>query len=140
MPKYSIVIDSCYEDIDYAVDKVLEFINRQSAMGGRRFLFSINLTLRELLNNAVEHGNRFNTDKKITCEVCLTDSIIEIKVADEGEGFTLDGIGDEDYPADLADTRHRGLKIIKKMGFELCACKNAITAKVDCIKLWNKEE
>jgi anti-anti-sigma factor len=49
--------------------------------------FPSQLVLRELLNNAVRHGNHENMDKSVKCVVRVTDDFIFLEVADEGEGF-----------------------------------------------------
>lgn len=57
-------------------------INKQAA-------FAVNFALRELLINAIEHGNRNIKEKKVTCIVNYTKSYIIIEVIDEGKGFDL---------------------------------------------------
>ena len=49
--------------------------------------FACDLVLRELLNNAVLHGNRNNPELAVECLVLITDRALVLEVADQGEGF-----------------------------------------------------
>jgi len=43
--------------------------------------------LHELVTNAMEHGNQFDPDKKVTINLTLTPQFVAAQVEDEGEGF-----------------------------------------------------
>jgi len=43
--------------------------------------------LHELVANAMEHGNQFNSDKKVAINLTLALQFIAAEVEDEGEGF-----------------------------------------------------
>jgi len=66
--------------------------------------------LLELLNNAQEHGNGYDSSKTILVEWTANHNHMTITVEDEGEGFTPD-IPEEPPPLDVS--RGRGLWSIK---------------------------
>lgn len=75
-------------------------------------LSNLNLVLRELLNNAVEHGNKEIRDKRIHCIVeHLGKKRFKIIVEDEGNGFDYSQI-DWEIPMDPRQTRNRGFALI----------------------------
>ncbi len=45
------------------------------------------MTLHELLINAVEHGNKFDQDKKILLQVEVREEYLQVSVQDQGSGF-----------------------------------------------------
>jgi serine/threonine-protein kinase RsbW len=49
--------------------------------------FAIELLLREMLNNAILHGNKANPKLIVTCSIIVYENTIAVEVADEGQGF-----------------------------------------------------
>ncbi len=43
--------------------------------------------LREIITNAVEHGNKLDPDKHVLLDIRITDSFLLVVVSDEGKGF-----------------------------------------------------
>lgn len=78
--------------------------------------FAAELLLRESLNNAIEHGNKFDPNLKITCKINLTEKEIEISVTDQGPGFNwAKGIKTKKLDKDAtSSTSGRGLTICTK--------------------------
>ena len=96
--------------------------------------FHINFAFRELLNNAVEHGNSCNPDKKVICTVFGTESRITIVVEDEGQGFhLLERPNPQDKQTDktILKTRQRGLWLRQQLGFELFVEKSKVITYYD---------
>ncbi len=60
----------------------------------------------EMVANAIEHGNKFNLDKKVTVEIVLAGRYILATVEDEGEGF--DWREKVTVPMELSGNRERG--------------------------------
>lgn len=80
---------------------------------------NMEIVLRELIINAVKHGNNENREKLI----CITlksnfGNSIEISVGDEGSGFNLRAI-DLKLPADSFRAGHRGLKLVNALSNSL---------------------
>lgn len=80
--------------------------------------FHINFVLRELLNNAVEHGNAFMMNKKVTCHIHYDNKVIEISVNDEGPGFAP-SVNEVTKINDTGQQRSRGLWLIQQLGLSL---------------------
>jgi serine/threonine-protein kinase RsbW len=93
------------EVIDEAQEFLAKFINESEAMG-------IKVILRELLMNAVIHGNRSNEKLTVKCNIeHLEDKDFKILVEDEGNGFA--------YNNDMADEIQNVLYPIKRKGYFL---------------------
>lgn len=74
----------------------------------------LNLILDEALDNAMEHGNRWDPKKKIMIQVCLAKNCIEVIIKDEGEGFDYNNRAVPRQSAD-PEIRGRGISLIKKL-------------------------
>lgn len=53
-----------------------------------RDIFAIKLAVEEALVNAVHHGNRADPDKRVHVSFTATPERFDIRITDEGEGFT----------------------------------------------------
>lgn len=105
----SFVISSDMSLVDRLVNYAHDFIKQF----GYDVFSEFRIVLRELLINAVEHGNKNIPHKTVTCNITkLDDSIFKITVIDEGEGFDYSQI-DMSISKDMNQVRHRGLAIIK---------------------------
>ncbi len=70
------------------------------------------LVLRELLNNAIEHGNYNISRKKVTCSILhIRDKKFQVIVEDEGRGFDYDHLN-LSIPEDPRQLRNRGYALI----------------------------
>ncbi|HOQ80858.1 MAG TPA: ATP-binding protein [Candidatus Cloacimonadota bacterium] len=86
-------VESCHEDIDNVSDLLGKFINNHYRDITKLEFFEFNLVLRELLTNAVKHGNKLDKTKDIIFAVFLNidEGRIGFAVKDEGEGFDFKG-------------------------------------------------
>lgn len=114
--------------VDRTVREAREFMNHQntSEFSGTK------LVLRELLINAVEHGNKKIPSKTVDCSVeKIGDYRFKINVKDEGEGFDYKNINML-LPEDPSKLRSRGFPIINALadGVEFNNTGNSITAYV----------
>ena len=68
--------------------------------------------LRELLLNAIEHGNDSRPEAEVAAELIRkSPGRFQVTVRDQGKGFRIQGEGDPDMP-DGASERRRGLAIV----------------------------
>lgn len=112
-------ISSNYRDVHLVVLDVIELLKLKCDLTDKNLLFTINFVLREVLNNAVEHGNRFDESKKISITVDYEPPRIIFVVQDEGDGFTMD---EEHVSQDVnyvLRERNRGMQLIRDMNFEV---------------------
>ena len=114
---------SSYEEVEKLVRHISSRLSLFKEFVNQSLIFSIEFCLRELLNNAVEHGNQFDGAKKIQCLFHYIDGEIYISVKDEGMGFCVESALEEIDCEDMMRSRTRGLKTLTLLGFEL-DCKN----------------
>jgi anti-anti-sigma factor len=118
--------------VDRVAHDALEFVGRNETGDSS----NIKLTLRELLINAVEHGNRKIPARVVKCSLeRLPKSLFRITVEDEGEGFDYKNI-DLSLPSDPLRVRNRGLPLVYAASdvLEFGGTGNRITAYVSLIK------
>lgn len=112
-------ISSNYRDVHLVVLDVVELLKLKCDVTDKNLLFTINFVLREVLNNAVEHGNRFDETKKINITVDYAPPKIVFIVQDEGDGFSMD----EDHVSQdvnyVLRERNRGMQLIRDMNFDV---------------------
>ncbi len=77
----------------------------------------IGLALDEALNNAMEHGNKLNPDKKVKIECHISKAKFTIKVQDEGKGFDVNNLPNPF--ANISRSRGRGIFICKNIMDEI---------------------
>ncbi len=79
----------------------------------------VNLVLRELIGNAIEHGNRNDPRRGVVCRVTrLSPQSVELSVTDEGQGFTADDVDLRvlDCPS---DSSRGGLRLVNALSDSL---------------------
>ena len=70
------------------VDKILCECNRYFELSGISEPSALDVVLRELLVNAIKHGNRNEASKLVKCSISYVGELVfDIVVEDEGEGF-----------------------------------------------------
>jgi serine/threonine-protein kinase RsbW len=86
---------------------------------GREFAFSqdtindVTTALIEACSNAIEHGNKFNSDKRVTVSLRFNGNGLTARVSDEGDGFDFDSKLSQVGPTDPMSERGRGLMIMQ---------------------------
>lgn len=93
--------------------------------------FMLDFALRELFNNAVEHGNGNHFEKKVNYNLTYSSSEFEIEILDEGNGFDLEAIITMENDSDVLRDRNRGLFVVHQLGFMLHSAKGSIKAKLE---------
>ncbi len=94
------------------VDRVVEECGPCLKYFGMPASFQFKLVLRELLINAVEHGNRMIYKQLVTCRIeCCDKKEFKIMVEDEGAGFDYGAINME-LPEDPLQERNRGYALV----------------------------
>jgi serine/threonine-protein kinase RsbW len=76
-------------------------------------LMKIGMAVRESMVNAVVHGNRYNSNKKVRFSVAHSAERFTICIADEGEGFDFEALPDPLAPENLMRTSGRGIFLIR---------------------------
>ena len=77
----------------------------------------VNVTIRESVINAIRHGNREDTNKRVFVEFSTEDTadgcLLTIRVRDEGEGFDPASVPDPRADENLLKTGGRGMLMIR---------------------------
>ena len=111
--EYSWQLNSKPEEIERFYSKVVtiinNFINEKTKVQG----------LYELIVNALEHGNKYDSNKKIYIDLVLTADYIFVTVADEGEGFNWKQKLNSNQGITHSGERDRGLIISRLLGEKL---------------------
>lgn len=73
------------------------------------------IAITELVNNAINHGNKKQEDKKVILTLRYDDGEIEATVTDEGKGFDPEDIPDPLAEENLLKEIGRGIFIVKSL-------------------------
>lgn len=109
-------IKSTFELAAETVDVIIDILREQFHMD-KAVLFRVSFMLREVINNAVEHGNQFDESKFIHIQVTQKGDRIIFAIEDQGEGFVLKVA--EQIPDHHLRVRNRGIYLIKEFGFDI---------------------
>ena len=133
------VLDSTLESVDKAEKAVLD-LARESGFG-EEDLDRIGMSVRECMVNAVVHGNRYSSHKKVQLSLSRTPERLTIRIADQGEGFDPDKVPDPLSGDNLLRHSGRGIFLMKAFmddlqvrrlepaGTEVILVKNVVTEK-----------
>ncbi|MEZ7890547.1 MAG: SpoIIE family protein phosphatase [Candidatus Wallbacteria bacterium] len=108
-----LVMDSAIEEV-VKITNLLGDIVMAKAIEGFESC-EIMMILDELLMNAIEHGNKFDRDKKVYVSYIFNDYKFEIIIRDEGEGFNVQDVYGTHQKISLYDKRGRGILIVKNL-------------------------
>lgn len=99
-------------------------------------LNSIMIAVTEAVNNAIKHGNKSDINKMVRIHSLILNDILEIRIKDEGQGFTLDNIPNPLLPENLTKDSGRGIFIIRSLadGFKINSFPDGTEVVID-IKL-----
>ncbi|MEN6576657.1 MAG: ATP-binding protein [Phycisphaerales bacterium] len=75
-------------------------------------IFAVHLALEEAFLNAVKHGNKMDSTKKVTVEYAVDSEKVEISITDEGDGFDPGAIPDPRVGENLYRPEGRGLLLM----------------------------
>jgi serine/threonine-protein kinase RsbW len=75
--------------------------------------FAVRLALEEALVNAMKHGNKMDPSRCVRVEYRVLPAQVEIRVADEGEGFDPGRVPDPTCDENLAKPCGRGIMLMR---------------------------
>ena len=106
-----VFLASTLDSVDDAENLVLKAA--QEVGFGDDDLHKIGMAVRETVVNAVIHGNRYNSRKRVHLQVLKGDDRITITVADEGNGFEPRSVPDPLAEENLLQQSGRGILLIR---------------------------
>lgn len=102
-----ISISSQIESIDRAVQEAVKFAEEIGI--AEESIFGIDMAVREVVANAVKHGNKLNAEKNVEITFLDSDDGFEVTVRDFGEGFDVEEVPDPTNPENLLKASGRGI-------------------------------
>lgn len=76
---------------------------------------NILIAVTEAVNNAIQHGNKFNPDKNIQISFKSNKEQISFRVEDEGHGFDFTKIPDPTAPENIEKPHGRGIFLMNSL-------------------------
>src|SRR5580692_5415930 len=107
----AMTLDSTLESVDHAERAALD-LARESGFGDED-LDRIGMSVREGMVNAVVHGNRYNSHKKVRLSLSRTPERLTIRIADEGDCFDPDRVPDPVAEDNLLRHSGRGIFLMR---------------------------
>jgi serine/threonine-protein kinase RsbW len=105
------VLESTLESVDSAEQTV---ISEAEALGfDEDDLHRVGIALRECMVNAVVHGNRYNSRKKVHLKVIRTAESLTVVIGDEGDGFDPTAVPDPLAGENLLRGSGRGVMLMQ---------------------------
>jgi serine/threonine-protein kinase RsbW len=123
----TVPLDSSLEGVDHGEALVLAAARRLGF--DEDALHEIGVAVRETLVNAVAHGNRYSSKKKVLIGINESPGRLEIEIADEGSGFDTEAIRDPLDTGNLLRQSGRGLLMIRAYMDEVSVGPRAATAQ-----------
>jgi anti-sigma regulatory factor (Ser/Thr protein kinase) len=120
------IIKSSFVEVNNLVLEIVDFLNENNITRSRDDSFRVNFMLREVLNNSVEHGNKFDEDKRITVKIFLFSHKITFEVEDEGEGHVKKN-DHKRMDSFVFRERSRGISTLENLNFNISIIGNKTT-------------
>ena len=110
---YSIKFDSSIENLE-KVEAVTAKISEELSFS-ESDVDDISISITELFNNAIHHGNQNDLTKKIFVTYDVTPTAVRVSVRDEGQGFSLNDLKDPLAPENLLAESGRGIYLVREL-------------------------
>lgn len=117
MEKQSLNFDSKADNIVIA-EKLVDDVCKKFSVD-EDYYGNILIAVTEAVNNAINHGNRQNPDKKVYLEFIERADRLSFSVRDEGEGFDHEALPDPTDPENLEKISGRGVFLMKHLADEV---------------------
>lgn len=111
------------------VENAIDFITGQAGINQDNYGKILVSTL-EAVNNAIVHGNKSDSGKFVEIEIVLKDSVLQVKISDEGNGFKPEKVPDPTLPENIEAINGRGVFLMSKLADEI-----EFNKKGNCVKL-----
>jgi serine/threonine-protein kinase RsbW len=78
----------------------------------------------EAVNNAMQHGNKFDPDKKVNINYEIDPDQVSFVITDEGPGFDYMNLPDPTDPENIEKTSGRGVFLMKHLADQIIFSEN----------------
>lgn len=82
-------------------------------------IYWMSIALREAVNNAIKHGNKENSNKRVFIDFHVFNDKLQILIKDEGTGFDISTIPDPTEEENILKPSGRGLFFIRSFMDEI---------------------
>jgi serine/threonine-protein kinase RsbW len=80
---------------------------------------NILIAVTEAINNAIQHGNKLDPEKKISLEFMGEEQRMVFAIEDQGDGFDYDNVPDPTEPENLEKPHGRGIFLMRNLADEV---------------------
>ena len=108
---HSIVLDSEPTAIVGACKKILSELTANDF--GQEDVFAVHLAVQEAFVNALKHGNKMDSSKKVRIDYCVSCDKVDISMTDEGPGFEPEEVPDPRCGENIYKANGRGLLLMR---------------------------
>ncbi len=96
--------------VERMIEDVCDVFNISEELFG-----NILISVTEAVNNAIQHGNRSNPDKKIDISFLSNDKKVTFVIKDEGPGFDFNQIPDPTAAENIEKDSGRGIFLMQRL-------------------------
>lgn len=114
LTKNTIILDSNQESIN-KVTSYIDSIYSSSENDISDTYGNVIIATTEAVNNAINHGNKEDSSKKVTLSYKKTDENLSFTIEDEGVGFDYENVPDPTDPENLHKLNGRGIFLMKNL-------------------------
>lgn len=97
-----------------SVESILIKLNSEFGLDEERFI-NFQIAVSEALVNAIVHGNKLDSGKKVHINILVEEKKMTVKIKDEGEGFDFNSLPDPTIGDNIYKEHGRGIFIIKSL-------------------------
>ena len=80
---------------------------------GQEDVFAVHLAVQEAFVNALKHGNKMDSSKKVRIDYCISRDKVDISMTDEGCGFDPEEVPDPRCGENIYKANGRGLLLMR---------------------------
>ena len=92
---------------------------------------NILVSITEAVNNAIQHGNKYNPDKRVQITFETGINMLYFSIEDEGDGFDYTSISDPTDPKNLEKLNGRGIFLMKNLADNVEFSENGKKVELD---------
>ena len=112
--KHHLYISSSILEVDTVIAHIGAYIQKVVEIDPAIY-WKIQTCFYESLLNAVVHGNKYNTQKKVYIEFRIVEGLIVIRIRDEGIGFNYNDVPDPLNPENILKDFGRGITFLNTL-------------------------
>jgi len=97
-------------EVEKLIDEIISEFKISSELYGK-----VQVAIIEAVNNAILHGNKLNSSKKVTLNYKIESDLLKFVITDEGTGFDYENIPDPTLPENIEKSHGRGIFLMKHL-------------------------